>query len=61
MGSKRRRAVSQLTTSGRVRPVMVAIILIISGLFFDKWWWQLGAIILAVVFVEASIRYRTLL
>lgn len=45
---------------GRVRPLVIALVLIAVGLILDKWWWQIGLTILVVLFVEAFYRYRSL-
>lgn len=45
---------------GRVRPVIFGIIVMVSGLLLDRWWWKVGGIILIVVFVEAAYRYRAI-
>lgn len=46
-----RRIVS--SDAGRIRPVVIAFILIIAGLVFHQWWWKVGGIILIIVFVDA--------
>jgi hypothetical protein len=46
--------------SGRARPLVLAITILAAGLLLDKWWWQVGGVLLIVLFVEAFYRYRTL-
>lgn len=46
--------------SGRVRPLVLALILLALGLVFDRWMWQIGMILIVVLFVEACFRYRSL-
>jgi hypothetical protein len=43
----------------RIDPVL-AITILAAGLLLDKWWWQVGGVLLIVLFVEAFYRYRTL-
>ncbi len=45
---------------GRVRPFVLGVIILAAGLVLDKWWWQIGGVLLTVVFVEAFYRYRAL-
>ncbi len=47
-------------TAGKVRPFVLGVLIMLSGLLLEKWWWKVGGIILIVVFVEAAYRYRTL-
>ena len=49
-----------LQSSGRIRPFVLALVILIAGLLLQKWWWQIGAVIMIVLFVEAYYRYRTL-
>ncbi|MBL7671758.1 MAG: hypothetical protein JNM39_14825 [Bdellovibrionaceae bacterium] len=44
---------------GRIRPLVLAVIILLAGLLLDKWWWQIGGILVLVIFVEAFYRYRT--
>lgn len=46
-----------LNRSGKVRPVVLGLIVIISGLAFGREWWVWGIVILIAVFIEAAIRY----
>lgn len=45
---------------GRVRPVVLGLVLIVAGLLLEQWWWQLGAVLLIAVLVESYFRYVTL-
>lgn len=49
-----------LQSSGRIRPFVLALVILVAGLFLEKWWWQIGAVIIIVTFVEAVYRYRAL-
>lgn len=49
-----------LKMSGRIRPLGIALIVLIAGLLLDKWWWQLGIVIMIALFIDAYNRYRTL-
>jgi hypothetical protein len=53
---------SELSKSnrGRVNLLIVALIIIVSGLIMNKSWWQVGFVILIVLFVNAYIKYTTL-
>ncbi len=46
--------------AGRIRPFVLAVIILSAGLLLGKWWWQIGGVLLIVLFVEAFYRYRTL-
>jgi hypothetical protein len=46
-------------SGGRIRPAVLGILLVTAGLLFENNWWQLGVLILVVVFVEAAMRYST--
>ncbi len=48
----------RMKITGRVRPFVIGVLLLISGLLMDKWWWKVGGIILLIIFVQASYRYR---
>jgi predicted RND superfamily exporter protein len=45
---------------GRIRPLILGILILILGLWMDRWWWRLGALIIVVVAVEGYYRYRSL-
>jgi hypothetical protein len=47
-------------SSGRIRPFVLALIILIAGLLLDKWWWHVGVVIMIVLFVEAFYHYRPL-
>ena len=49
-----------LGKKGRVRPTVLGIIILASGLMLNQWWWQIGAVLLCVVFIEGFYRYRSL-
>ena len=46
--------------SGRIYLSLLAILILVAGLVLDKWWWQIGALLIIVLFVNAYSRYRTL-
>lgn len=46
--------------SGRIRPVVIGLIVLVAGLLMHRWWWEIGAILLIVIFVDAYFRYVTL-
>lgn len=50
---------SENSKSGRVRPLVLAILILVAGLWMDQWWWEIGLIILIVIAVEGYFRYRT--
>jgi hypothetical protein len=43
---------------GRVRPFVLGLLVMIVGVFMEKWWWQLGLMIIIAVFVESYFHYR---
>lgn len=45
--------------SGRIRPFVLAIVLVLSGVFLKQTWWQIGVVILIAMFVGAYYRYTT--
>ncbi len=49
-----------LNNKGRIRPVILGLILIIAGLFLDHLFWQMGVIILIIVFIEGYYHYPPL-
>ena len=49
-----------VSQKGRIRPFMLAVIIIAAGLSMDQWWWMVGLGIIIVLFIEAYYRYRTL-
>ncbi len=49
----------QLQKSGRIRPFLLALIILITGLWLDKWWWQIGMITIIIIFIESCYRYQT--
>ncbi|MFN8791916.1 MAG: hypothetical protein ACK5Y2_10730 [Bdellovibrionales bacterium] len=49
-----------LQISGRIRPFVLALIILVAGLLLDNWWWQIGVVIMIVLFFDAVYRYRTL-
>lgn len=57
---KLKTVLSPNTSQGRIRPVLLGLAVLTVGLLAEKWWWQLGALILIVVFVQALVRYVTL-
>jgi hypothetical protein len=44
--------------AGRIRPFLIAIVILGIGLLLDKWWWQIGLIIIVVFLVENYFHYR---
>ena len=49
-----------LLTHWRIRPGFLGFFILVLGLLMDKWWWQIGATILLILFIEAYFRYRTM-
>lgn len=45
---------------GKIRLVALALVILATGLIMGKWWWQIGGIMLIVIFVQAFYRYRSL-
>ncbi len=37
----------------RIPLLIIGMILMSVGIVLDKWWWQIGALIVVVLFVEA--------
>lgn len=44
---------------GRIRPLLIALILLIAGLVWKDWMWQIGVVMVIALFVEAFYHYRT--
>ena len=59
-GSEQQRIFPFMRNSGRVRPLVLALVILVAGLLLDKWWWHVGGVIMIVIFIEAFYRYRTL-
>lgn len=37
----------------RIPLLIIGMLLMSAGIVLDRWWWQIGALILVVLFVEA--------
>jgi hypothetical protein len=57
---KPRRTLILMQKAGRIRPFVLALIILVSGLILQKSWWQVGLVIMIVLFVQAFYRYRSL-
>jgi hypothetical protein len=55
-----RQVSKRLRESGRIHPFLLGIIVLVAGLLAHQWWWQIGAVIIVAVFVDAYFWYRTL-
>lgn len=45
--------------SGRIRPYLLAVLMILSGLLFEQVWWKAGAYMLIALFVSSYYRYTS--
>lgn len=46
-------------TYGKIRPLFLALLILVSGLLLDSWWWQVGMAMLVAMFIGGYYRYRS--
>ncbi|MGE4133918.1 MAG: hypothetical protein AB7F86_19940 [Bdellovibrionales bacterium] len=52
------RFLAHLKQSGRVHPLLLGLLILAIGLSVNRWWWQIGAVLILIVLVESVLRYR---
>lgn len=51
---------SKMQYLGRVRPMVLSLLIILVGVLTDNdWWWKVGLIMLISLFIGGYYRYRT--